>query len=334
MTVLVTGGGGFLGKAIVEQLRARGLAVRSFARGEYPALTALGVDAGRGDLADASAVEEAARGCEAVFHVAAKPGIWGRYEEYHAANVTGTENVLAACRRHGIRKLVYTSSPSVVHDGRDLDGVDESAPYPERYEAHYPRTKAMAERAVLAANGPDLSTVALRPHMIWGPGDHHLVPRLVARARAGQLRKVGKRRCLVDSTYIENAAEAHLLAFDRLGPGAAIAGKAYFISQGEPIPMSDLLDRILAAAGLPPVVRTVPAGVAYAAGWACEVVYGLLGREEEPRMTRFLARQLSTAHWFNIDAARRDLGYAPRVSLDEGLRRLAAWLRTGTGGST
>ncbi|MBI5368332.1 MAG: NAD-dependent epimerase/dehydratase family protein [Planctomycetes bacterium] len=329
MRVMVTGGGGFLGAAIVRKLRARGDTVRSFSRGEYPELTRLGVECARGDLADATAVAAAAAGMEAVLHVAAKPGIWGAEEEYYRTNVLGTQQVLAACRTHRIPRLVYTSSPSVVHGSLPLEGVDEAAPYPADHDAAYPRTKALAERAVLAANGPTLATVALRPHMIWGPGDHHLVPRLIARARAGELRKVGDGRCKVDHTYVDNAADAHLLALDRLAPGAAIAGKVYFISNGEPIAMGDLLDRILAAAGLSPVTESVPPWLAWAAGACLEAVYGACHIREEPRMTRFLARQLSTPHWFNISAARRDLGYVPQVTLDEGLRRLAEHLRGG-----
>jgi nucleoside-diphosphate-sugar epimerase len=322
MNALVTGGGGFLGKAIVTRLIARGDAVTSFARGDYPELHALGVNVKQGDLTDSDAVKRAADGCDIVFHVAAKPGIWGPYQEYYRTNVVGTENVVTACRAGGIARLVFTSTPSVVFDGKDQEGIDESAPYPEHYHAFYPQTKAIAERLVLQANDNRLATVALRPHLIWGPGDNHLVPRILARARAGMLRRVGRRANRVDCVYIDNAADAHLLAADRLAPGAPIAGKAYFISQGEPWPLWDLVNAILKAADLPPVTRTIAPSVAYAAGWAFEMTYRLLGLTGEPRMTRFLARELSTAHWFNIDAARRDLGYAPTVSIDEGLRRL------------
>jgi 2-alkyl-3-oxoalkanoate reductase len=322
MNALVTGGGGFLGQAIVERLIARGDTVTSFARGDYPQLRALGVNVFQGDLSDAGAVERAALGCDIVFHVAAKPGIWGPYQEYYRTNVIGTENVVAACRACGITRLVFTSTPSVVFDGKDQEGIDESAPYPEHYHAYYPQTKAMAERLVLQANDNRLATVALRPHLIWGPGDNHLVPRILARARAGMLRRIGRRDNRVDCVYIDNAADAHLLAADRLWPGAPIARKAYFLSQGEPWPLWDLVNAILKCADLPPVTRTVPASVAYAAGWAFEMAYCLLGLTNEPRMTRFLARELSTSHWFNIGAARRDLGYAPAVSIEEGLRRL------------
>jgi nucleoside-diphosphate-sugar epimerase len=328
MRALVTGGGGFLGGAIVRLLRQRGIAVTSFSRGRYPALHALDVRQVQGDLADAEAVSNAASGCEVVFHVAAKAGIGGRYLDYHRANVVGTDNVLAACRRHGIGRLVYTSSPSVVFDGKDMEGTNESAPYPSHYDAHYPRTKAEAERNVLAANGPELATVALRPHLIWGPGDNHLVPRILERGRAGRLRRIGRQNKLIDSIYIDNAADAHINAFDRLHPGSPIAGRAYFLSNGEPLPTWDLVNRILACGGVAPVTRTIPAGLAVAAGATFETIYGLLRLETEPPITRFLARELSSAHWFNITAARRDLGYEPRVSIDQGMQRLAAWLKS------
>lgn len=324
MNALVTGGGGFLGRAIVARLCARGDTVRSLARGDYPELRALGAEPVRGDVADPDAVLHAVDGCEVVFHVAAKAGIWGPYDDYFRCNVEGTRNVLAACRARGVRRLVYTSSPSVVFDGRDMEGVNESAPYARHFESPYPATKAQAERLVLEADGTELATTALRPHLIWGPGDNHLIPRLLARARAGRLRRIGRTDHLVDSIYIDNAAEAHLLAADRLalGPGSPVRGKAYFLSQGEPWPLWKLINGILAAAGLPPVTRTVPRGAALLAGSLLERVYRTLGRSDEPPMTRFLANQLSTAHWFDISASERDFGYRPTVSIDEGLRRL------------
>jgi nucleoside-diphosphate-sugar epimerase len=327
MNALVTGGGGFLGGAIVRLLVARGDRVRSLSRQRHADLDALGVDQVQADIANVDAVERAVTGCDVVFHVAAKAGIGGRYRDYHRVNVTGTEVVLNACRRHGINRLVYTSSPSVVFDGRDMEGVDESVPYPVHHDAPYPATKAQAERLVLAANGPDLATVTLRPHLIWGPGDTHLVPRILARGRAGRLRRIGGTSKLIDSVYIDNAAQAHLLAADRLAPGSSIAGRAYFISNGEPLPLWDLVNRILAAGSVAPVTRSVPLWAALAAGWCLEKVYAMLWPDAEPPMTSFLARELATAHWFDVTAARCDLGYVPHVSIDEGMRRLAEWLR-------
>jgi nucleoside-diphosphate-sugar epimerase len=322
MKALVTGGGGFLGGAIVRQLLARRDEVRSFSRGDYPELRELGVEVCRGDLADKEAVASAAEGCDVVFHTAAKAGIWGPYQDYYRANVIGTQNVIAACRRCSVNRLVYTGSPSVVFNGRDMEGADELAPYGGPFTTGYPHTKGMAEISVLMENSQDLATVTLRPHLIWGPGDNHLVPRILARGKIGALRRIGRKPLLVDCTYVENAAHAHLLAADRLWPGSSIAGKKYFISQGDPRPLWDLINMILKAAGLPPVTRHISPALAYAAGYIYERVYWLLRIRSEPPMTRFLVKELSTAHWFNISAARRDLGYEPLVSIEEGMALL------------
>ncbi len=269
---------------------------------------------------------EAVRGCDIVFHVAARIGVVGTYSAYYRTNVEGTKNVIVACRHLGIGRLVYTSSPSVVFDGHDLEGANESVPYARHFEAHYPRTKALAEQLVRKANGAGLATVALRPHLIWGPGDNYLVPRILARARAGKLRRIGNRPNRIDATYIDNAAAAHVLAGDRLASSPPIGGNVYFIAQGEPLPLWDLVNRILGAGGLPPVTRSVPAPVAYAAGWFGELVHRILGLDGEPPMTRFVARELATAHWFDLSAARRDLGYQPAVSTEKGLVFLKRWL--------
>jgi nucleoside-diphosphate-sugar epimerase len=326
MKALVTGGGGFLGKAIVKLLRERGDDVRSFSRNEHPALTGMGVEHCRGELGDAEPVKKAAEGCDIVFHVAAKAGVWGPYEEFYRANVQGTKNVIDACRQHGIKRLVHTSSPSVVFDGTDMEGVDESVAYPEHFEAFYPQTKAEAEQLVLQANDRNLATVALRPHLIWGPEDNHLVPRILERGAKGALRRLGTRECLVDTIYIDNAALAHLQAADQLDVGSAVAGKAYFLSQGEPLPIWDVVNLILDAGGLPPVTRTISPARAYKLGAFLEKVYGFLNLKGEPRMTRFVAKELSTSHWFDLGAARRDFGYQPEVSFDEGMERLREWL--------
>lgn len=327
MKVLVTGGGGFLGGAIIDKLLARGVEVRSISRGKYPVLEAKGVECIQADLSDAEAVTAATTDCVAVIHSAAKAGVWGDYQDYFDANVTGTRNVILACKAHGVPKLVYTSTPSVTFAGEDEDGVDESMPYAENFLCHYAETKAQAERDVLAANGGTLSTVALRPHLIWGPGDRHLVPRVIARAKAGKLKLVGNGKNRVDATYIDNAADAHLCALDALSPEAVCAGKAYYISNDEPIPMGALINKILKAGGLPPVTRRVPPAMAYFVGASLEKIYGAMGKDEEPIMTRFVARQLATAHWFNISGAKRDLGYRPSVNMDEGMQRLENWLK-------
>jgi nucleoside-diphosphate-sugar epimerase len=217
----------------------------------------------------------------------------------------------------------------VVFDGRDVEGGDETLPYPSSYEAHYPKTKALAEQLVIAAASPALATVALRPHLIWGPGDNHLVPRIVAKARAGKLRRIGTRPCLVDTVYVDNAARAHLQAADRLAADQGISGRSYFISNGQPIPLWEMVNRILAAADIPPVVRSIPPQLAYAAGCICEGLWKVLHLAGEPPMTRFVAHELASAHWFSIAAAQRDFGYQPEISINEGLIRLRTWLQVG-----
>lgn len=325
--VLVTGGGGFLGLAIVRALTARGDHVRSFSRKPHPVLNSLPVEHLQGDIADLPALERAGKGVDVVYHTAAKPPPWGAHRDYHQTNVTGTLNVIAACRRNQVPRLIHTSTPSVIFDGRDLEGVDESVPYPPRYTAHYPLTKAEAEKAVIRAGSGNLHTIVLRPHEIWGPEDPHFVPRILA--RAGRLRRIGDGRNRVDTTYIDNAAEAHLLAADALRERPELSGRVYFISQGEPIPAWDMIDAILKAAGLPPVKGQISHRTARTLAFVFEKIYAWLRLPGEPPMTRFVADALATAHWFDIGAARRDLNYAPAVSTAEGLRRLEAWLREG-----
>jgi nucleoside-diphosphate-sugar epimerase len=325
--ILVTGGSGFLGGAVVRRLVARGEVVRSLQRQDSPALRELGVDIVRADLADRDAVIQAAKGCDAVIHIAAKTGVWGPCADYYRANVLGTRNVLEACAKNGIRRLVYTSTPSVIHAGGDVEGVDESAPLATHFETAYPATKAEAERLVLAANGPELGVVILRPHLIWGPDDPQLTARILARGKAGRLRLVGKGLKRIDSIFIDNAVDAHLLALDRVAPGAGCAGKAYFITQGEPIPQRDLINGMLKAGGLPPCEKSISPKAAYAIGLAMEIIWRALNRQDEPLMTRFVAKQLATAHWYDISAAKRDLGYEPAISVTQGLQVLEKSLK-------
>ncbi len=323
--VLVTGGGGFLGSALVRLLVSKGETVRSFSRKRYNQLDTWGVEQVQGDICDLDAVKKACRNIEAVFHVAARPGIWGRFQDFYQPNVAGTKNIIEACRCCGVQRLIYTSSPSVVFDGRNMAGVDETVPYPRGFHAHYPRTKAMAEQLVLrsAADGP--AAIALRPHLIWGPGDTHMAPRIIARAR--RLRQVGDGTNMVDTIYVDNAAHAHILAESALKEKPHLSGRVYFISQDHPVALWEMINRILAAGGQPPVTKTISPAAAYLAGMLFEGVYRLLRLQREPPMTRFVARELATSHWFNIRAAKQELGYAPLVSMEDGLQRLAAWLQ-------
>lgn len=323
MRGLVTGGGGFLGRYIVEQLVARGDQVRVFSRQRYAELERLGVESLTGDLQDGSAVAAACEGMDIVFHAAALPGIWGPWKLFYGVNTLGTQHVLEGCRRHGVGRFVFTSSPSVVYDGHDHLGADESLPYSKKFLCHYPHSKALAEQAVLAANGIDgLATCALRPHLIWGPRDTQLIPRLIERAKRGQLRRVGNGSNLISMVYVENAARAHLQAADALTLTSPVAGQAYFINEPDPVNLWDWVNTLLGRAGLPPITRSISAGAASAIGAVLEGAYGLMGISSEPRMTRFLASQLSRSHWYRVDKARRDFGFKSLVTIDEGLRRL------------
>jgi nucleoside-diphosphate-sugar epimerase len=326
MKVLVTGGGGFLGQTVCKQLAAAGHTVFAMNRNRYPELDEAKIEQRTGDVANLDSVLAASQDVDAIVHSAGKVGAWGRLEDYYESNVRGTDNVLAACELHQIDKLVFTSSPSVVHGGGDLDGVDESVPYAAHFSSAYAQTKALAEQRVLAANGPKLATVALRPHFIWGPGDPNLLPRVLKQARAGRLRLIGKEPKKIDTTFVDNAAEAHLLALEKIGVGSAIAGKVYFISQGEPMTIENVINAWLKADGFPPETRRIPLGLARFIGTALETIYTTLRLQQEPPLTRFTVEQLSTAHWFNLAAAQRDLGYTAKITMSEGLARLSQHL--------
>ena len=327
MKVLVTGGGGFVGKAIVHELLARGHEVGSASRGAYPELEEQGVTTHRVDLADAATTTQALAGYEAVVHTAALAGVWGPRADYLRANVDGTRNVLAACTAHGIERLVYTSSPSVCFDGHGHRNAGNDLPRATRFLAAYPETKAIAERLVLEANGPTLATCALRPHLVFGPGDPHLIPRLLQRARSGRLAIVGDGSNEVGMTYVENAAVAHADALEALGPDAPHAGRAYFVTQRESVKLWDWIGRLLADLDIPPPRRRVSVGTARAAGTVLEGVWRALRLRSEPPMTRFVALQLATDHSYDPEPLRRDVGYRERVDMEQATERLVASLR-------
>lgn len=314
MKAVVTGGAGFLGAKIVERLLARNVEVVVFSRS--PKGVADGAVVKSGDLRDAGAVYRLVAGADVVFHVAAKAGVWGPREEYFSINLTGTRNVLAACQKHGVRDLIYTSTPSVVFNRGGISGGDESLSYPEKFLTHYAESKALAEEEVLAANGMNgLRTTALRPHLIWGRGDPHLLPRVLERARAGKLKQVGSGRNKVDITHVNDAADAHLLAF---GNVENAAGKAYFISS-ETVELWPWINKVLERAGVPQLSATVSAATAYKAGAVMEFLWKVMARKSEPPMTRFVAENLATSHWFKLDAAKRDLGYEAQWTGDYAL---------------
>ena len=333
MRALVTGGGGFLGLYIVEQVLDAGHQVRVFCRGRYAALESLPVETMKGDIQDVAAVERACQSMDAVFHVAAVPGIWGSWEHYYGINTQGTLNVIAGCRRQNVSRLVYTSSPSVVFDGTDHIDADESLPYPSEWLCHYPHSKALAEQAVLEANEvQSLRTVSLRPHLIWGRRDNHLVPRLIAKAKSGRLRRVGDGSNVVSMVNVENAAAAHLQVEVSLRTDDSAAGKAYFINEPQAVNLWQWVDELLAIAGQSPVKKSVSCRTAHRIGVCMEHLWSWLRLDGEPPMTRFVAAQLAGSHSYSIAAAQRDFGFTPIISVEEGLKRLARELRPATAG--
>lgn len=318
MKILVTGGGGFLGSAVCRQLAGRGHEVVAFQRSPADHLQEHGVVPVQGSITDYPALLEASANCDAMVHTAGKAGIWGDADDFRAVNVDGTANAIRACRERGIRYLVHTSSPSVVHAGGDIEGADESLPLARHFPAPYPETKAAAERLVTEASGDGLGTTALRPHLIWGPGDPHILPRLLDKARGGRLALPAPDK-VIDTVFVENAALAHVMALEELMASARCAGKAYFVTNNEPLPQGEIIGKLLAALGVEVKIRAVPAGVARAAGALCERAWKSFGLKGEPPLTRFSVEQLATAHWYDTSAAERDFGYRPTVSIAEGL---------------
>jgi len=311
----------------VGRCLARGYRLRVVCRTPFAGELADQVDFILGDIADRVMVEVAVKDCDYVFHVAAKAGVWGPWEEYLRINIGGTSNVVDACKAHGVRALVHTSTPSVVFNGESFRGADESLPYGDNWLCAYAETKAIAEEVALKAASDKLKVCALRPHLIWGPGDHHLFPRVLARARAGKLRIVGDGENQVDVTHVDTAANAHLSALDALLAGRA-NGKAYFLSQGEPVKLWEFINRLVVGAGLPPITKKIPLRRAYVIGSVMEALWTILPLKGEPPMTRFVAVELAKDHWFDVSAAQRDLGLKPAVDTWTELDRLAATLRT------
>ena len=321
MRVLVTGGGGFLGSSICCQLAGKGHEVTAYQRSPAPQLASAGIHVHQGDITDISELTQAAHGCGAIVHTAGKAGVWGDPKDFRRINIEGTANVIRSCRELAIPWLVHTSSPSVVHSGGDIEGADESLPIADHFTAPYPATKALAEKMVIASNKDGLQTVALRPHLIWGPGDPHILPRLAAKVKRGRLALPGPHK-VIDTIYVQNAAQAHVMALEELTGAAKCAGKAYFVTNNEPLPQGEIIKRLLAAIGIEVRIKALPKALAMAAGAICEYGWRFLPLAGEPPITRFAVEQMGTAHWFDTSAAERDFGYQPKISINEGLADL------------
>jgi len=324
---LVTGGGGFVGKAVVKQLLELGVETSVLGRHHYPDIENIGGRCIVGNINDTSIMDQATKGVDIVFHVAALAGIWGAWKEYYTTNVLGTEVVVSSCKKNDVSMLVYTSTPSVVFNREDIKGSDESLAYAEDFLCFYARSKVIAERAVLEANSTSLLTCAIRPHLIWGPGDPHLIPRLLESGRKKTLKRVGDGFNLVDISYIDNVAYAHILAAKNLSEIGTAAGKPYFISQGDPVNLWDWINELFILMNIDEVQASVSFPVAYRLGAFLEAIYKFTRSKKEPKMTRFLAEQLAKSHYFSIKNAQHDLGYEPVISTPEGLERTQQWLK-------
>lgn len=328
MRILVTGGGGFLGTYIIQELlKNPTYLVTNFSRHIYSHLEDIGVPTIKGDLKNRADIEHAlSQGFDAIFHVAALAGVWGKYQDFYDINFVGTQNLLEIAKLKGIKKFIYTSTPSVVFGKGDLLGVGEDQPYATEHLTPYAETKTLAEKLVLENNnGKDFLTCALRPHLIWGPGDPHLFPRVIHKGRQGKLKIVGDGENLVDIIYVENAAWAHVQAFEHLSPGSKVCGQAYFIGQERPVKLWDFINQVLGYLKIEPVMKSIDLESAYRIGWILEKAFKLAGiQKPEPPMTRFVALNLGKSHYFSHEKAKRDFGYHPRITIEEGLKRTFA----------
>lgn len=326
--VLITGGGGFVGKALLKLLLKHNIECAVVGRSSYPELQTLKVTCYQGDICDKDFVLATIKDFDVVFHVAALAGIWGNGSQFYNINVVGTENIIEACLKNKIPAMVYTSTPSVVFAGDDILGGNESLPYSNNFLCEYARTKVIAEKAALTVDQTRLKTCAIRPHLIWGPGDPHLIPRLIDRGKKRSLKIVGEGQNLVDITYIDNVAFAHFLAAKNLLTLGSSSGKAYFIGQERPVKLWEWINELFVRLEIPQVEKKISLSAAYTAGRILETVHKLIIPNKEPVMTRFLAEQLAKSHYFSHESASRDFGYAPKISIEEGMEKLLHWLKT------
>ncbi len=325
MNVLVTGGGGFIGKSLIKQLIARQYNVSSYSRSFHAELEAMSVTQIRGDIRDKVTLSKACHKMDVVFHIAAKVGFWGSHKDFHETNVGGSENVVAACLDQGVKYLIFTSSASVVFGGQDICGGDESLPYPKQLVSNYTATKAMAEKIVIAANGSQVRSLSLRPHLVWGLGDNHLMPRILKKAREGRLFKIGNRDTLIDTTHIDNYTHAQLMAFDALRNDPKAGGQAYFITDGRPIKTWDFVNALLHAHGLAEVDRSIPKHIALKVSQLMVLWHKVFLSKKEPTLSPFIVNELCTSHWFDISKAKKILSYEAQTTFEEGMRTIEAF---------
>lgn len=322
MKILVTGGGGFLGTYICKELLKSDHEVINFSRNSYMHLEEIGIKTIKGNISNYDDVKNAMDGIEGIFHVAALAGVWGDKKTYYNINTLGTQNIVNAAKEFGIKNLVYTSTPSVVFGFDDIENGDESLDYPDNYLTHYAHTKSLAEKYVLDNCDDNFHAVAIRPHLIWGPGDPHIIPRLIEKARDGKLKRVGDGNNLVDIVYVENAAIAHVMAFNKLVKDSSISKRAYFIGEEKPVKLWDFIDQILHHAGVELIEDSISFKKAYFIGHVLEIIYQILGiQKPEPPMTRFVACQLAKSHYFSHKRAYDDFGYRPVTSIEQGLQK-------------
>lgn len=330
--ILVTGAGGFLGLRLVKALRLQGHIVHTLQRQSYPVLA--GDDGIRnfiGSIENKNDLKIALDGVDVVFHVASKIGMWGDYQDFYRTNVLGTKNIIDMMKEQKIKYLVYTSTPSVVFDRGDIENGNENLPYPKSHLNYYGETKRLAEVEVLSAHDENFITAAIRPHLIFGPGDKQLIPRVIKAHRDGRLKIIGNGENLVDVSYIDNVVDAHLdLYHQMLRDSSKVNGKAYFIGQDQPVKLWDFTNTIMTGIGLKKLEKKIPTGVAYFIGACIEGIFKILNiKNIDPPMTRFVALQLGKSHYFSHQRALEDFNHRPKVSTEEGLKRLIDDYRSG-----
>ncbi|WP_372654254.1 NAD-dependent epimerase/dehydratase family protein [Halobacteriovorax sp.] len=324
MKILVTGAGGFLGYYIARDLKNLGHDVYNFSRSHHKDLDEINVETRAGNLNDPSSIGRALEGIEAVFHVAGKVAMWGKWDDFYQTNTIGTQNLVNACIEKRIKKFIYTSTPSVVFGSGDIENGNEGLDYPKEFLSLYAKSKMLAEKYVLEKNSNDFLTCAIRPHLIFGPRDKNIIPRLLEASKKGKLKKIGNGENLVDIIYVENAAKAHIQAFESISSDSPVAGSAYFIGQEEPVKLWDFINTILRAHGQDSITKSISIKSAYVVGSIIEFILKVFRIwNVHPPMTRFVALQLGKSHYFSHSKAKSDFGYSPVISTDEAIARIS-----------